>query len=90
MSEYYQLHFVMFQVHDFEFVVINLHINGSKLDVEFGLGDPVDCGEAEEGSPSRKVSQLAPLVAALREKLVTERNIILLGDFSMNPDDVGW
>ena len=77
--------FCIFQVNDFEFVVINLHINGSKL----AQSKVSDCGEDEEGSPSHKVSQLAPLVTALRDKLVTERNIILLGDFSMSPEDSG-
>ncbi|XP_063877592.1 endonuclease/exonuclease/phosphatase family domain-containing protein 1-like isoform X2 [Scylla paramamosain] len=79
-----------FKVNDFEFVVINLHINGSKLAQSSGTSNLTDSGEDKEGSPSHKVSQLAPLVAALRDKLVTERNIILLGDFSMSPEDIAF
>lgn len=76
-----------FKVQDFEFVVINLHINGRRLAQTIGPDIQVNSRETEDGSPSHKVSQLAPLVAALRERLVTERNIILLGDFGMNSDD---
>lgn len=79
----------IFQVQDFEFVVINLHINGRRLAQTIGPAIQINSRETEDGSPSHKVSQLAPLVAALRERLVTERNIILLGDFGMNPDDDG-
>lgn len=84
-----QAYFWIFQVQDFEFVVINLHINGSKLAQSIEPVVQVNSRGIEDGSPSHKVSQLAPLVAALREKLVTERNIILLGDFGMNPNDDG-
>lgn len=69
--------------------MINLHINGRRLAQTIGPDIQVNSREIEDGSPSHKVSQLAPLVAALRERLVTERNIILLGDFGMNSDDDG-
>lgn len=69
--------------------MINLHINGSRLAQSIGPGVQSNSRENEDGSPSHKVCQLAPLVAALREKLVSERNIILLGDFGMNSDDEG-
>lgn len=69
--------------------MINLHINGSRLAQSSVPGIQANSQESEDGSPSHKVSQLAPLVGALREKLITERNIILLGDFGMDPDDEG-
>lgn len=82
---------------EFDFVVVSLHIDAIHLknrnkketrsiDDEIMEDEP---DSTEETRSDTEVSQLAPLVTALKEKLISERNIILFGDFGLHPDDAG-
>lgn len=91
-----------FKANNLDFVVVGLHIkpvslNGKKNELNDTLvevedndnSNGKDKGENQvlRESTDRKISQLGPLVTALKEKLINEREIILLGDFGMHPDN---
>lgn len=91
-----------FKANNLDFVVVSLHIkpvslNGKKNELNDTLvevedndnSNGKDKGENQvlRESTDRKISQLGPLVTALKEKLINEREIILLGDFGMHPDN---
>lgn len=91
-----------FKANNLDFVVVGLHIkpvslNGKKNELNDTLVEVEDndnSNDKDKGenqvlreSTDRKISQLGPLVTALKEKLINEREIILLGDFGMHPDN---
>ncbi|XP_063609365.1 endonuclease/exonuclease/phosphatase family domain-containing protein 1-like [Penaeus indicus] len=91
-----------FKANNLEFVVVSLHIkavnfNGLKNElndtlVEVEDNDNRDSKDSSESpllneKTDKENSQLGPLVTVLKEKLVNERDIVLLGDFSMPPDN---
>lgn len=91
-----------FKANNLDFVVVGLHIkpvslSGKKNELNDTLvevedndnSNGKDKGENQvlRESTDRKISQLGPLVTALKEKLINEREIILLGDFGMHPDN---
>lgn len=91
-----------FKANNLDFVVVSLHIkpvslNGKKNELNDTLVEVEDndnSNDKDKGenqvlreSTDRKISQLGPLVTALKEKLINEREIILLGDFGMHPDN---
>lgn len=91
-----------FKANNLDFVVVGLHIkpvslNGKKNELNDTLVEVEDNDNSNgkdkvenqvlRESTDRKISQLGPLVTALKEKLINEREIILLGDFGMHPDN---
>lgn len=90
---------ISFQCFDYEFVVVSLHIDaldsGKKKKKSSATKDVSRREETKvEGNGTREVTktnpcQLTPLVTALKQKLSNEKNIILLGDFNMSPDNGG-
>lgn len=91
-----------FKANNLDFVVVGLHIkpvslNGKKNELNDTLVEVEDNDNSNDKdkvenqvlreSTDRKISQLGPLVTALKEKLINEREIILLGDFGMHPDN---
>lgn len=91
-----------FKANNLDFVVVGLHIkpvslSGKKNELNDTLVEVEDNDNSNDKdkvenqvlreSTDRKISQLGPLVTALKEKLINEREIILLGDFGMHPDN---
>ncbi|XP_068220407.1 endonuclease/exonuclease/phosphatase family domain-containing protein 1-like [Palaemon carinicauda] len=81
-----------FKANEFDFVVVSLHVKAlhfnrrkrsERLEEDEGC---VNTGR-ESHQTNTEVMQLAPLVTVLKEKLANERDIVLLGDFNMPPDD---
>nr|XP_045617996.1 endonuclease/exonuclease/phosphatase family domain-containing protein 1-like [Procambarus clarkii]XP_045617997.1 endonuclease/exonuclease/phosphatase family domain-containing protein 1-like [Procambarus clarkii] len=89
-----------FKCYDFDFVVVSLHIKTIKITKNKMYEENDVNGEAEkdnidssnngESRTNSEVSQLAPLITALKEKLMNEKDVILLGDFSMHPNDTAF
>ncbi|XP_071516679.1 endonuclease/exonuclease/phosphatase family domain-containing protein 1-like isoform X2 [Panulirus ornatus] len=90
-----------FKSYEFDFVVVSLHINAMHLENrnkrnkiktrstnDDTAGD--EPNKTEETRSITETSQLAPLVTALKEKLISEKNVILFGDFGMHPDDAAF
>ncbi|XP_064112900.1 endonuclease/exonuclease/phosphatase family domain-containing protein 1-like isoform X2 [Macrobrachium nipponense] len=81
-----------FKANEFDFVVVSLHVKAvhfnrrkrpTRHEEDMEKVNSTIC----EPHQSMEVMQLAPLVTILKEKLVSERDIVLLGDFNMPPDD---
>ena len=84
----------LFQTNEFDFVVVSLHVKAlhfsrrKKADKSDEDNEKVD-HTRESQRTNAEVTQLAPLVTVLKEKLANERDIVLLGDFNMPPGDNG-
>ncbi|XP_047486342.1 endonuclease/exonuclease/phosphatase family domain-containing protein 1-like isoform X2 [Penaeus chinensis] len=91
-----------FKANNLDFVVVSLHIkavnfNGRKDELNDTLvevedndnSDNIDNNESPvlNEKTDKGNSQLGPLVTVLKEKLTNERDIVLLGDFNMPPDN---
>nr|XP_053629868.1 endonuclease/exonuclease/phosphatase family domain-containing protein 1-like isoform X2 [Cherax quadricarinatus] len=89
-----------FKCYDFDFVLVSLHIKTiqiNKRKIEKGNnvnknGSKSDTGTSSSGESQKnaELSQLAPLITAMKEKLMNEKNVILLGDFNLHPDDAAF
>lgn len=89
-----------FKANNLDFVVVSLHIkavsfSGRKSELNDTLVEAEDNDNGDNKSENPVLteksdgenSQLGPLVTVLKEKLINERDIVLLGDFNMHPDN---
>lgn len=91
-----------FKANNLDFVVVSLHIkavsfSGRKNELNDTLVEAEDNDNGDNKDKSENPvlteksdgenSQLGPLVTVLKEKLINERDIVLLGDFNMHPDN---
>ncbi|KAK3867572.1 hypothetical protein Pcinc_026976 [Petrolisthes cinctipes] len=89
-----------FKCFDYEFVVVSLHIDAldsGKKKRKASTSKDINRREETrvEGNGTREMTktnpcQLTPLVTALKQKLINEKNIILLGDFNMSSDNAAF
>lgn len=82
-----------------DFVLVSLHIkalhfgrrrkNRSNEDADKVDNDDEEQGDTGDSRTDAELSHLAPLTTALKEKLINEKDVILVGDFNMSPDNAG-